>query len=269
LLKTGTGTTELTGANTYTGGTTVAQGLLLLDGSIATTTNVNVAAGAVLDVSLVSPWSLAPGQTLLGGGAINGAVTVPSGATLAPGTPGGTGTLTISNGVTLAGTTIIKIAAGSNDMVSSPVSGVGSIALGGKLIISNIGNVAPTNGQTFTLLSTPTLSGSFASVQAPPPGAGLAWNTANLSVNGTITVVPGALPLGFNAPTFAANALTITGKGGAPSQPYYVLTSTNLALPQSSWTPIATNNFDSGGNFSYTATNVSSETQRFYIIEQP
>lgn len=269
LLKTGTGTTELTGANTYTGGTTVAQGILLLAGSIPTTTNINVVAGAVLDASLVSPWSLAPGQTLLGGGTINGSVTVPSGATLAPGTPGGTGTLTISNGVTLAGTTIIKIAAGSNDMVSSPVSGVGSIALGGTLIISNIGNVAPTNGQTFTLFSTPTLSGSFASVQAPPPGAGLAWNTANLSVNGTITVIPGALPLAFNAPSFASNAITISGKGGTANDLYYVLTSTNLALPISKWTPIITNNFDSGGNFSYTATNVSSGTQRFYIIEQP
>jgi PKD repeat protein len=89
-------------------------------------------------------------------------------------------------------------------------------------------------------------AGSSASITAsPPPGlASLALAGANLVFNGT------------------------NGQSGGT---YYMLTSTNLALPLSQRTPVATNILSASGNFSITATNTVTPAvrQRFYILETP
>ncbi len=41
---------------------------------------------------------------------------------------------------------------------------------------------------------------------------------------------------------------------GTNNGPYYVLSSTNVALPLSNWTRLQTNSFDANGNFSFTNT---------------
>lgn len=79
LVKTGAGTLKLAGANTYTGTTTIDNGALLVNGSIASTKDLNALTGA----------------TLGGIGSIAGNVTIQAGATLSPG-DGGVGTLTIT-----------------------------------------------------------------------------------------------------------------------------------------------------------------------------
>jgi hypothetical protein len=62
--------------------------------------------------------------------------------------------------------------------------------------------------------------------------------------------------------------LVLNGTNGQSGNTYLVLTSTNLALPLSQWTPAATNLLGASGNFSITLTNaVSAEVlQRFYIL---
>ena len=96
----GSCTVALNGTNSYTGTTTVSNGTLLVNGVIGTN-NVTVVSG-----------------TLGGGGVIRGAVTVQSGGALAPG-GSNIGTLTISNSLTLAGTTFIALdkSAATNDNV--------------------------------------------------------------------------------------------------------------------------------------------------------
>jgi len=87
VTKTGSGTLTLTGANTYSGATTVEQGILLLDaatGSQTGSSNVEVKSGA----------------TFGGNGLVVGAVSVNSGATVAPGTSAGT--LTVNSFFTLS-----------------------------------------------------------------------------------------------------------------------------------------------------------------------
>ena len=64
--------------------------------------------------------------------------------------------------------------------------------------------------------------------------------------------------------------LVLDGINGQSGHTYIVLTSTNLALPLSQWTPVATNLLIARGNFSITVTNrVSAELpQRFYILQR-
>ncbi|MDI9396558.1 MAG: autotransporter-associated beta strand repeat-containing protein [Candidatus Pacebacteria bacterium] len=97
LIKTGTGTLELTRANTYTAGTTVSTGTLLANNSSGSSTGT----GAV---------AVAAGATLGGSGSIAGATTV-SGI-LAPGNS--IGTLTVANDVIWNGSSLLGGGATTN-----------------------------------------------------------------------------------------------------------------------------------------------------------
>ena len=63
--------------------------------------------------------------------------------------------------------------------------------------------------------------------------------------------------------------ITLGGTGGTPNVTYYVLTSTNPALPLSSWIPVATNTFDASGNFTFTDSNTAGTPQRYYTLLLP
>jgi fibronectin-binding autotransporter adhesin len=134
ITKVGTGTLTLaaTGAkNTYTGATRVSEGTLALatGGSIAKTSTITVDSGATFDVSAVSGYTLGfvsggsgAAQTLEGSGTIKGSTAIGSTyGTLLAGGNGTVGTLTFSNNLTLAGTTILDlvgVTAGSYDKIS-------------------------------------------------------------------------------------------------------------------------------------------------------
>ncbi|WP_264821047.1 autotransporter-associated beta strand repeat-containing protein, partial [Acetobacter malorum] len=124
LVKTGTGTLSLTGANSYTGTTEVAAGTLRVDGdSSAATGALTVDGGAALG----------------GTGTVGGSVTVQSGATLTPGDDGAD-TLTIGGSLTLAGGSTTQydlgqpgVAGGAqNDLVKVG----GDLRLGGTLNVT-------------------------------------------------------------------------------------------------------------------------------------
>ncbi|MEK7780229.1 MAG: glycosyl hydrolase, partial [Verrucomicrobiota bacterium] len=87
LLKTNSGSLTMDAVNTYGNGTTLAGGSLIVNGTLPAGT-----------------FTISSGTTLGGHGVIYPAVTLPSGATLAPGAS--IGTLTVSNNLTLqAGST--------------------------------------------------------------------------------------------------------------------------------------------------------------------
>ncbi len=196
LTKTGPAALTLSGVNTHTGGTTVNAGTLFVTGSAAS-----------------SATSIGSGG-MLGGTGTLGAVTVASGGTLAPGV-GGIGTLTLSSAaLSLSGTTAMELnkAAGTSDSVQ----GISTATYGGTLTVTNLGGTLAA-GDSFTLFSASMYAGSFSNITLPSLPTGLAWNTANLGVNGTINVVsqvltsiqitPSAASLGSHATqTFAAVA---------------------------------------------------------------
>ena len=84
------------------------------------------------------------------------------------------------------------------------------------------------------------------------------------------------------APVLSGNSLVLGGSGGPPNGVgsgnngstngtyyYYVLSSTNVAQPLPQWSPLATNPFAAGGNFSFTNLINSNLTQQFFILQVP
>ncbi|MGO8696525.1 MAG: leucine-rich repeat protein [Limisphaerales bacterium] len=82
-----------------------------------------------------------------------------------------------------------------------------------------------------------------------------------------IRVVP--LQPGIASARLSGTNLVLNGINGQSGGIYYVLMSTNLALPLSQWTPVVSNVLSVSGNFTITATNTVNRNipQRFYILE--
>jgi hypothetical protein len=76
----------------------------------------------------------------------------------------------------------------------------------------------------------------------PPPCLGITWSSAGPVLSGTSTLA---------------------------GRTYYVRTTTNLALPLTNWTVLATNTFDAAGNFSFTNPASPNTPQQFYRLQMP
>jgi hypothetical protein len=77
-------------------------------------------------------------------------------------------------------------------------------------------------------------------------------------------------------PTFSAvsvagggGSLVISGSGGTPDGFYYVLASSNVNVPASRWTCVATNQFDGARRFVFTNTPNPDFPQSFYLLQLP
>ncbi|TPM29428.1 autotransporter outer membrane beta-barrel domain-containing protein, partial [Mesorhizobium sp. B2-2-2] len=127
--KLGTGTTTLTGTNSYSGATNVNAGTLLIDGNqSAATGQTNVATGA----------------TLGGSGIIGGSVTVADGGTLAPGGAGNIpGMLTINGNLAL-GNSILNVNFGEANVPGGAFNDL--INVGGNLTLDGALNVTESPG---------------------------------------------------------------------------------------------------------------------------
>ena len=142
LVKVGTGTLTLSGANTFTGGTTVNTGGLVVNGSLASTVTLN-------------------GGMLGGSGTIGGLVA--NGGTLAPGNS--IGTLNVSGNFTQSGGTyqVEANAQGQSDRVN--VSGTATINGGTVQLVAAPGNYGIST--TYTILNaTGGVAGAYSGVSS-------------------------------------------------------------------------------------------------------
>lgn len=247
ITKVGTAKLTLTGTNTYTGLTLVNAGTLQVDGALAGTASVTVFGG-----------------TLAGSGSISGTVDVQSGAYLAPGASIGQLTMTSSLTLQPGSTNIMEInkSLGANDSVV----GLASVTYGGTLVVNNLaGTLAEFD--SFKLFDAASYAGAYDFLELPALGTGLFWDTSKLAVNGTISVIrlrPTITEFGVNGSNFFLNGTN----GGNTSTHYIIVTSTDVAAPLASWTPLVTNLFG-GGNFTFTNAVNTAEEKRFYNVKTP
>ncbi|HEX4342513.1 MAG TPA: hypothetical protein VH255_03930, partial [Verrucomicrobiae bacterium] len=271
----------------YTGTTVVSNGVLALiaPASLTNSASVTLATStAILDVSQegdpdITGFNITPtgyfeavaGHSMNGLGTIRGGLVVDAGGRVNVGLPGTTAILTVTNAVTLNGTTSMKLIKGntpsSDELVSSTA---GSITYGGALVVTNGGGALAVN-DTFTLFGASSRIGAFTSTNLP---AGYAWDTSQLNVNGTIRVtaiVAVAVPPAFSSVNFSAlsgGSITFNATGSA-NGPVSIYTATNILTPLTNWSLLNSGSFDNTGNYSTNLTVNPAAPTQFFILSTP
>ena len=92
----------------------------------------------------------------------------------------------------------------------------------------------------------------------PRPAVG-AWDIGPYEYLPAIPVINAISPSGAN--------LIISGTNGSPNGNYLVLASTNLVLPRTNWTRLATNSFNGSGNFIFTNPISPNKPGLFYLLQ--
>jgi hypothetical protein len=96
--------------------------------------------------------------------------------------------------------------------------------------------------------------------------ANQAGNFTNMKV--VWTPVPPVAPPNFASVQVEGNSLIASGTGPANGT-YYVVIASNLTATAIDWMSIATNSFDSGGNFIFTNAIAPGVLQKFYRVQLP
>jgi autotransporter-associated beta strand protein len=249
LIQNGPGTVTLTAdnnANSFIGAIQVNAGTLKINGTSGPAP-VTVNGGAIG-----------------GSGVINSSVTVLPGGAVAPGD--GLGTLSIQGDLNLGGNLQVdvnKSLSVTSDLIS--VDGGINNTNTGIVTVSNLGSALAV-GNSFTLFNKAVTGGEMLKVV----GAGVVW-TNKLATDGTIAVLSTSVPHPGISSVSVANGtnLVMSGTNGYAGNPFYVLSSTNVELPMSSWTVESSGVFGSTGAFAVTNPVSISVPQKFYRLMVP
>lgn len=109
-------------------------------------------------------------QTVSGHGRLGGDIVCTG--TVTPGV-GGPSSIYAVGSLTLAGTNTYKVEVGDADFDS--IGGTASVSLDGMLEVSYLGAYAPVFGDSFPIVVGSAVSGSFGTVDAPPPPGSWSW----------------------------------------------------------------------------------------------
>jgi uncharacterized repeat protein (TIGR03803 family) len=126
-----------------------------------------------------------------------------------------------------------------------------------------------TDGSSFSQLYTLTDSDGGEPYDTMTMAGNILYGTTSLDgLNSNGTIFSLAVLPGISSVTPSGPNLSLTASNGVAGVSYSLLTSTNLSLPLSRWTPLTTNSLSSGGNFSVTATNVMNPSvpDQFYTF---
>jgi hypothetical protein len=181
-----------------------------------------------------------------------------------------------ANPITLAASTLAD-----NTSLTVPNSTVFNFTLGtniaevtaqGNLTVNNTLNITAGDGfgaGTYTLFGYAGFFFGTPVLGTTPPG----YSYSITNPPGLIQLVVQS-PLPPPPPVFSGisatvNGLVMSGSGGTTNGTYYVLVSTNVALPRNQWAPIATNLFDGSGHFIFTNAINPNSPQTFYLLQMP
>ncbi len=177
-----------------------------------------------------------------------------------------TSALIISNSLTLSGSTVVNFILGTNNI------NVAHIRLTGNLSLNSTLNIAADLGFGTGAYTLFTYSGSFSgtpTLGSTPAGYNYSITNPPGQVQLLVQAPAPPPPPSFGSVSNTSNGLVMSGSGGTTNGTYYVLVSTNVALPLNLWKPVATNLFDGSGHFIFTNTLDPSAPQAFYLLEVP
>lgn len=102
-----------------------------------------------------------------------------------------------------------------------------------------------------------------------PLGSGGLYNTVFQGIPGMNLSSYPITPLGISSFALLGTNLVINASNGVAGGTYTVLMSTDVRLPLSQWTPVATSVLSGSGDFAITATNAvsSGAPQQFFILQ--
>ena len=151
----------------------------------------------------------------------------------------------------------------SNDRVA----GITALSYGGSLVVTNIGADSLAAGDSFTLFTANSCSGSFTNLVLPALSSGLAWDTSNLVVNGSITVVsptsPPVIvsqPQGLTISQGDTARFSVVAAGAIPLAYQWQRDNTNLAGATASYYAIAAATTNDMAQYSVVVTNIYGAT---------
>lgn len=246
LVKQGSNQLRLLAANTYSGPTTVSGGTLRVEGSLDSSTTMTVT-----------------NSRLDGFGTVGGPVTIGTGGSLEPGS-GAIGTLTLNSVPTLHGAVVMEINSTNIPKADLLTLTSGTLAYDGALTINNMGPI-PQNGDTFKLFhaSSGNYSGAFTSLTLSPGGL-THWQTANLTVDGTVTFTnnnPVAANFNLALPVGGAATVAVIAKYVTDADAGDTLTITAVSTPANGTVSIV-----GGTNLTYTSTNSAASDSFTYTV---
>jgi hypothetical protein len=266
--KTGQGLLTFNGVCSQNGPSTISVGPLAIGpaGAFTGATTILVGSSGLLNVSAQPGFAIRTNQTLTGSGKVVGDMLV--NGTFLPGDV--FSTLTFSNNLTLASSSATTVRISRNNPLTEKAVCYGTLTFGGTLVVSNVGS-ALVLGDTFDLFGFTGSPGAFANLTLPALDPGLTWNTSNLPINGTISVVSlTASPPRLINPTLAnLTNFVVTATGGVANGQFRILTQTNVTVPLNNWAILSTNNYDGTGSLVLTNPVNPAEPQRYFRIIQP
>jgi hypothetical protein len=235
-----------------TGSLSVKSGRLAFTGAwLQTAGNTQVDSGAVLECGVLD----------LQGGILGGPGTldarVQNAGAVTPGASPGVLATAVGRDYTqtAAGALVIDLGGANPGVLHDQLSVGGKASLNGKLEVRLVNNFAPKPGDTFTILTAASITGSFPIVASPDPTA--LWVPRYSSTGVTITL---ANPTGLTAPKFNAGSWTLPFQT-TPGFTFVVQKAVSLDSPE--WQTLAT---VEGDGALHTVADPNSGPQAFYRI---
>jgi hypothetical protein len=255
LTNIAAGTLNVNGAATLIANTSVELGHINAGGTNATRGTININGGSVMANTIFCGLTT---NTI----AVNG------------------GTLTVTNALGAAGLGLANFSLNNSLLqlaarTGAPVATVTNLTTGGanQINVFSVPSVPSYPAQLTLIKYSGAIAGAgfnFSLGTLPPANPGysgyLSNNFANASVD-LILMTNNPAPPGIGGIAVSGTSLMISGTNGAVGGTYYVLQSTNVALPLSSWTRMATNGFDASGNFAFTNTVNPNAPQQFFRLQ--